>query len=54
MKGFGMLQINEVTGGKNVDVFVVPPSQKQHWLSNVAPFYVRSGGSRLRSLFGRN
>lgn len=55
MEGFGSLQITDVTGGKNVDAYVVPPSQRQHWLSNVDPFYVRSPGTggKLRSLFGR-
>lgn len=53
MRGFGMLQITDVSGGKNVDAIVVPPGTK-HWLSNVEPIYVRPAGpaAKLRSLFG--
>jgi hypothetical protein len=55
MQGFGMLQVDEVSGGKTVDVYVIPPNQTKHWLSNVPPFYERPGGlgGKVRSLFGR-
>jgi type III secretion system (T3SS) SseB-like protein len=54
MQGFEMLQITDITGGKTVDVYVVPRRQAQHFLSNVPPFYKRSSaGGKLRSLFGR-
>jgi hypothetical protein len=55
MQGFGMLQVSEVSKGNTVDAHVVPPSQTSHWLSDVAPFYVRPGGlgGKMRSLFGR-
>ena len=55
MDGFGMLQVGDITDGKNVDVHVVPENQTEHWLSNVPPFYKRQSGlgGRLGSLFGR-
>jgi hypothetical protein len=54
MDGFGMLQISELSEGKNVDAIVVPPEQPTHYLSDVPPFYERRGSrSGIRSLFGR-
>lgn len=54
MQGFGMLQVSDLTGGKNIDAIVVPPSQRDHFLSSVPPFYERRRlGGKLGSLFGR-
>jgi hypothetical protein len=54
MRGFGMLQLGDITGGRTVDAMVVPPSQREHLLSDVPPFYERRGlGGKLGSLLGR-
>jgi len=54
MRGFGMLQLADVTGGRMVDAIVVPPGQREHLLSNVPPFFERTRlGNKLGWLFGR-
>lgn len=56
-EGLGSLQIRELTGGSDLDVMVVPASQPEHLLSDVQPFYERSGpvrgSARLRGWFRR-
>lgn len=40
MEGFGVMQIDEFTGGHDLDVIVVPPG-RDHVLMAIPPFYVR-------------
>lgn len=41
LHGFGTVQVGELTGGRSLDVIVVPPEEPDHYLASVPPFYVR-------------